>query len=150
MREGAMTEKEFLALGPREQDAAVAIARGEEEPIWTLMKGEWVGTIFNVLSRDECSPNEDHGLLGWLKEGGLGVSVVPFFVTDIATAWELVKEMRGEGWMFCLDDLGFDGEMWRVRFDKDRDVSDEWHIGEHDDEKVAISIAYMKAKGAIT
>ena len=140
-----MTEKEFLALGPREQDAAVAIARGEEKPIWTLMKGEWVGTIFNVLSRDECSPNEDHGLLGWLKEGGLGVRVVPFFVTDIATAWELVEEMRAE--LFSVR-LAFSDAL-RYMFPCGNEYR-AWPDAIFALEPIHICIAYMKAKGAIT
>ena len=124
-----MTESEFLAMSPREQDAAVAEARG-----WKL------------------APN-DYGELWGVTAGG-GRFCVPKFTEDIATAWELVEEMQADGFDgYCVAE----GEVYFSKgdvhnravlssFGASSPPVDDWSAAT---QALHISIAYLKAKGVI-
>jgi len=124
-----MTETEFLALEPREQDALVA----EKVMGWTakrLGKEPWPdGSYCDGITNSSCTEF--------------------WFTEEIAPAWQVVEKMREEGHTFVLhhSDILFarffltsDGGIVR----KDRDY---W--GEADTAPLAICLAALRAKGVI-
>jgi hypothetical protein len=134
-----MTEQDFLALSPRERDAAVAEARG-----WRRVKPQY-------KEYEHAIENPETGdVTEWIAYpgGGFGAcgNMWPSFTEDIATAWELVEEMQADGLSITVAAY-HGGDVWAsVANNVDNDTADAYVGGA----PLAISIAYMKAKGAIT
>ncbi len=141
-----MTEQEFLALKPREQDALVA------EKVM-----EWKGYTQEECSEEPYGPEDDDMWdpfdKCWYPPGTEPYkdtpSTVDPFTTEIAAAWQAVEKMRSEGWCFWLDTVGFEGEEWRVLFMKDIEGHSRAHYVETAAVELSITIAALKAKGVI-
>jgi len=155
-----MTEREFLDLwkeDPRKADALVAekvmgLGPPTHEAIWKYVDtpGDGYGQYCGWWCV-ECHGQEMPPMVRACEPGPAthhNYSVPPY-----TTTWDgmgkVVEKMRDEGWMFCLDDLGFDGEKWRARFDADREVNDKWGTGDDDVPFLAVAIAAGKALGWI-
>ena len=127
-----MTEQEFLALEPREQDALVA----EKLFGWKILG---VQRVYDDGYEDDLvgePPGEPH-------------DVVPYHTQLIAPAWQVVEKMEDEGWewevtmygaeFFTQDDsgnvLGGQSEITRATVDAKTSLH--------------ICIAALKAKGVI-
>lgn len=124
-----MTEQEFLDLSPRDRDAAVTEARG-----WRLGRREDdLGDVWLLAD-------------GGYPRGSIYHSLPQMYLptTSIATAWELVEEMRAGNWAGEVTA----GDGFSAAFFK-WDV-EESHEGYADTAALAISIAYLKVKGLIT
>ena len=141
-----MTEAEFLAMEPREQDAAVAVA---QEP-----RPEGVPVFAGHISTQTLFEAYDH--TSWVPgfTGGAWAWVPKEFTSLIATAWELVEEMKADGFDgYCVAE----GEVYFSKGDAHNEhvlslfgasspPVEDWSAATT---ALHISIAYLKAKGAI-
>jgi hypothetical protein len=71
------------------------------------------------------------------------------YSTEIESAWLVVESMRAKGWSLSLDDLGYDGEEWRVRFEhserREHDIKESWVYADAVTAPLAICLASLKA-----
>lgn len=136
-----MTETEFLAMEPREQDALVAEAF-ESRPVYLHRLGP-------------CEePRKSKGGF-WMEYCEYATGDVPawyplHFTTSIADAWTVVEKMREDGWMWSIEEFGHG--TWRAtvghRGVEDGDI---WvyHEAWSEDAEEAICLAALKARGVI-
>lgn len=129
-----MTEKEFLALAPREQDALVA----EKVMGWTLELRKYVWEDPSEFYRSDHADFHDGRCIPITEASGY----LRPYTTDISAAWEVVEKMGGygrslfewsEGWIFEL--VTSDGESV---------------VGQAYTAPLAICIAALKAVGFIS
>ncbi|MHC4648240.1 MAG: BC1872 family protein [Planctomycetota bacterium] len=141
-----MTTEEFLALDPREQDALVA----EKVMGWEY---GWDGMDGNCWS-DADGKQTGYGSGGSSMAGARSRPFTP--TTQIAPAWEVVERMEADGWSWSLEQIYNDRlkrQQWRFRVGR-AGVGEEdiwvYHEAWHDDVKVALNLAALKAKGVVT
>lgn len=123
-----MSEAEFLALEPRERDAAVSEARGR--PVVSLLDGHLYVECENQFSEAEAAYER-----------------VPHYTTSIAAAWELVEEMEQDGWHWSA--FRYTTTQLTVGFNFWKPISD-GEVCRGATVMEAICLAYLKARGKIT
>jgi len=163
-----MTKAEFLALGPQERNAAVEEAAGRVFRWWSIHPVEmwptgelgvdWKHTFSSAAAVRGCLiypvevllPNPDGDMPFFLDGGGNP----PRDFSSIASAWELVEEMKADGFDgYCVAE----GEVYFSKGDAHNEhvlslfgasspPVEDWSAATT---ALHISIAYLKAKGAI-
>jgi len=145
-----MTDQEFLALPPREQDALVAV----EVMGWGFWKskyGHWV-----IIDPDGITHEDGYGAPKFCPSTGRAIDrewweeyAPPPFTTDISATWKVVEKMREEPqpWSWGMEEVvgGWDVDVGRVA----EDATWESYRHKHEDVRLAICLAALKAKGVV-
>jgi len=127
-----MTESEFLAMSPRERDAAVAVARGQDITPTDHQWGESsYGDAYPYCEIRHCSRCHETDYVCGCQDppDKECVPYFPIYTTNICAAWGLVEEMR--------DSDEFNDELHGI------------HWCSASEAAFMISTAYLKARGAI-
>jgi hypothetical protein len=146
-----MTEQEFLALGPREQDAVVAKALGwkYKEGVNCGMYGSslnlWYPGDIDLKRALSFPPHESRGKIR---------TSPPYFTEDIAAAWEVVEKLTDAPTSSSYGELiriDYYPSEAALNFDRAYTVTIGPNVtGTANKPALAICIAALKAKGVIT
>ena len=149
-----MTEAEFSAMEPREQDAAVAVARGW---VWfrLINMGDVAGSFVSLIDPKRLvaetmvvvdDPEQ------YIPHKMAHYQVQPF-TTDLSTAWDLVDELETDGFWFSLvrrtEHVQDPDPTWVASFRCVWGGTRGDYEAMGDTVPLAICIASLRAKGAI-